>query len=81
VTDSPPLARADRRRRLPSAHVVRFPGRRARFVSVYQVRNGTWLVLARGHGWLHPDRRSAIQDARWLAWNLDLPIRDGGGSA
>jgi hypothetical protein len=31
---------------------------------------------ARDHGWLHGDRRSALEDAHWLAWNLGLPIRE-----
>lgn len=35
-----------------------------------------WLVCARYHGWLHGDRRAALADAQWLAWNLALPVRE-----
>jgi hypothetical protein len=56
--------------------VIRFPLRRVAAVLVVRERGGDgWLVLASDHGWLHGDRRSALQDAHWLAWNLGLPIR------
>jgi hypothetical protein len=55
--------------------VVRFPPFRLAAVFVLNTADG-WLVLVpRGHGWLHGDRRSALQDAQWLARNLELPIR------
>jgi hypothetical protein len=54
--------------------VCRLPPRRCAAVWVL-ARDDGWLVLARGHGWLHGDRRSALAEARWLAWNLGgLPI-------
>jgi hypothetical protein len=54
--------------------VVRFPLRRA--ACVWLVREGpAWLVLVRGHGWLHGDSVAAFLDARWLSHNLGLPIR------
>jgi hypothetical protein len=38
-----------------------------------------WLVLARGHGWLHGSLDQARADARWLSRNLGgLPIRELG---
>jgi hypothetical protein len=58
----------------PPAQILRFPLRRASCIFI--TREGpAWLVLAREHGWLHADYRSALSDARWLAKNLRLPIR------
>ena len=45
-------------------------------IFVREIPGDGWLVSARGHGWLHGDRRSAIADARWLSRNLQLPMRD-----
>ena len=59
-----------------TAAVVRFPARRVAAVWLLQATEGGWLVLARDHGWLHGDRRSALADAQWLAWNLGLSIRE-----
>jgi hypothetical protein len=54
--------------------VIRFPGRH--IACVWLLREGVgFLVLARGHGWLHGSRSEAIADAQWLAANLGLPIR------
>jgi hypothetical protein len=60
-----------------TAAIVRFPLRRVASVLVVRERDGDgWLVLGpRGHGWAYDDRRSALRDAHWLAWNLGLPIR------
>jgi hypothetical protein len=59
-----------------TAHLIRFPLRRVRSILVVRERDGDgWFVLARGHGWLHGDRRSAFAEAHWLSWNLGLPIR------
>jgi hypothetical protein len=57
--------------------LIRFPGRRAACVFICRAREGGWLVLARGHGWLHANRARAIIDAEWLARNLGFPIRFG----
>jgi hypothetical protein len=54
--------------------VVRFPGRHAACVWVIR-EDAAWLVLARGHGWLHGDYLDALDDARWLARNLGFTIR------
>jgi hypothetical protein len=60
-----------------TAAVIRFPPRRASAVFVCEERAGDgWLVLARDHGWLHGDRRAALEDARWLSRNFHLPIRE-----
>jgi hypothetical protein len=56
--------------------VVRFPARRGAVVWLLQASEGGWLVLARGHGWLHGSRLDALADARWLAHNLGYPIRE-----
>jgi hypothetical protein len=59
-----------------SANVVRFPARSVAAIFVMAAEDG-WLVLApRGHGWLHGDLRAALRDARWLSWNLGLPVRE-----
>ena len=59
-----------------SANVIRFPARNAAAIFVTPAPEGGWIVSApRGHGWLHGDRASAVEDARWLAENLGLPIR------
>jgi len=55
--------------------VVRFPPRRMAAVWILE-HDGAWLVLARDHGWLHGDRRSALAAAYWLSSNLDLPVRE-----
>jgi hypothetical protein len=60
-----------------TAVVVRFPPRRIRSILIVREREGDgWLVLANSHGWLHGDRRAALADARWLARNLKLPVRE-----
>ena len=59
-----------------TAAVVRLPTRAAA-VWLLQASEGGWLVLACDRGWLHGDRRSALADPHWLAWNLGgLPIRE-----
>jgi hypothetical protein len=56
-------------------NLIRFPPRRAACVWVLPETDGGWTVLAGDHGWLHGDYRTAGEDARWLARNLNLPIR------
>jgi hypothetical protein len=57
-----------------TAPIVRFPVRHA--ACVWLVRQGeAWLVLVRGHGWLHGSYSAALADARWLAANLGFTIR------
>jgi hypothetical protein len=57
--------------------IIRFPPRRSAAVWLFEAREGDgWLVLARGHGWLHGSRLDALADARWLAHNLGYPIRE-----
>jgi hypothetical protein len=58
-----------------TAQIIPFP--RRPLPSVIVTREGAaWLVVAGSNGWLHGSRRSAMQDARWLSHNLDLPIRE-----
>jgi hypothetical protein len=61
---------------MSSDRIIRFPARRGRAIWVLPLAESGWLVLARGHGWLHGDRRSALEDAEWLARNLGFPIRE-----
>ena len=55
--------------------IIRFPARNAAAIFVREVPEGGWIVVARGHSWLHGDGASALADARWLSENLALPIR------
>jgi hypothetical protein len=59
-----------------TARILRFPPRHLAAVWILPLRDSGWLVLARDHGWIHGDRRAALRDARWLAWNLGLPMRE-----
>jgi hypothetical protein len=56
--------------------IIRFPPRRCAAVWLLRAHDGGWLVLARGHGWLHGSRSAALETARWLATNLGFPIRE-----
>jgi len=57
-----------------SSDLVRLDPRRV--ARVWIVREGpAWLVLARGHGWLHGDYNAALADALWLSKNLGLAVR------
>jgi hypothetical protein len=57
--------------------VIRFPARRrvAVFVCAEQDGDG-WLAVAGAHGWLFGSRAEARAEARWLAENFGLPIRE-----
>jgi hypothetical protein len=55
--------------------LVRFPPRRASAIFVCEEHDGGWLVLARGHGWLHGSRLDALDDAH-CSRNLGLPVRE-----
>jgi hypothetical protein len=56
--------------------VVRIPPRRMAAIWILPLAVSGWLVLHGAHGWLHGERRAALEDARWLAWNLGLPVRE-----
>jgi hypothetical protein len=58
-----------------TAQIIPFPHRLPPSVIVMR-EEAAWLVVAGSHGWLHGDHRVAMQDARWLARNLGLPIRE-----
>jgi hypothetical protein len=59
---------------MSGSSVVRFPARHAACVWIVP-EGAVWLVLARGHGWLHSSYSAALADARWLAGNLGFSIR------
>ena len=59
--------------RAMTARIIRLPPRRSGAIWILR-DEGAWLVVARGHGWLHGDHASAVEDARWLSENLRLPI-------
>jgi hypothetical protein len=75
VPDTPRAAHAQGAPRAMS-NIIRFPARNAAVIFVREAAEGGWVVLARDHGWLHGDRRSALADAQWLARNLGLSIRE-----
>jgi hypothetical protein len=62
--------------RHPCADIIRFPSR-APFNVVIQREGVAWLVTARGHGWLHGSKNSALNDAHWLARNHGTRICEG----
>jgi hypothetical protein len=60
-----------------TARIIQFPIPRRTPFAVHVVRESeAWLVICRQHGWLHGDRAAALKDARWLAKNFDLPIKE-----
>jgi hypothetical protein len=60
-----------------TAPVIRFPARRMRAIWILPLAESGWLVLHGSHGWLHGHYGDAIADAKWLAHNAGLPIRQG----
>jgi hypothetical protein len=58
-----------------SARILQFP-KRAPFDVVVTREGAAWLVIVRDHGWLHSSHQSAIEDARWLARNFRVSIKD-----
>jgi hypothetical protein len=57
----------------PTARIIAFPPR-GPFDIVIAREGAAWLVIVRGHGWLHGDRHTAIREARWLAQNLGVAV-------
>jgi hypothetical protein len=54
--------------------IVRFPPRR---LVVWIMRDGgAWLVLAGVHGWVFGNLVDARREAKWLARNHALPVRE-----
>jgi len=57
--------------------IIRFPLRRVASILIVRERNGGgWLALTGLHGWLFGSYEAAVAEARWLARNLSLPIRE-----
>jgi hypothetical protein len=57
--------------------ILRFPPRRIHAIVICRERDGDgWLTLAGAHGWLFGSLADAQLAARWLARNLNLPIRE-----
>jgi hypothetical protein len=58
-----------------TARIIKFPPRGP--FDVILTREGpAWLVIAREHGWLHGDRRSAVKEAHRLAQNFGVAVRE-----
>lgn len=57
--------------------IIRFPPRSIGAVLIVRERDtGGWLVIARANGWLCGSIDEARAEARWLARNLGLPVRE-----
>jgi hypothetical protein len=57
--------------------LVRFPLRTVAAVLVCKERGGDgWLALAGLHGWSFGTLAEARNEARWLAGNLNVPVRE-----
>jgi hypothetical protein len=56
---------------------IRFPLRRVASILIVPERDGGgWLALAGSHGWLCGSLNEARREARWLARNFNLPVRE-----
>jgi hypothetical protein len=56
--------------------IIRFPLRRVSIFIVRERDGDGWLALAGSHGWLFGSYDAAMAEAKWLARNLSLPIRE-----
>jgi hypothetical protein len=57
--------------------IIRFPVRPSAAIFICRERDGEgWLTLAGSHGWLFGSRADANVEARWLAKNFGLPVRE-----
>jgi hypothetical protein len=57
--------------------IIRFPPHCAGAIFICKERDGNgWLAIAGAHAWLFGTLADARAEARWLARNLDLPIRE-----
>jgi hypothetical protein len=63
-----------------SGKLARFPLRAVAAVLVCRSSDG-WLALVGDHGWLCGSLGEARVEARWLARNTGLPVRELVGSA
>jgi hypothetical protein len=58
-----------------TARILRFPPNRGA-VLICRERGGGWLTLCGSHGWLFGSLSAARREAKWLALNLSLPVRE-----
>jgi hypothetical protein len=56
--------------------VIRFPLRRVAVVLICREREGGWLTLCGSHEWLFGSLSAARREAKRLALNLSLPVRE-----
>jgi hypothetical protein len=62
--------------------VIRFPLRAVAAVLVCREKSGDgWLAIVGDHGWLCGSLSEARVEARWLARNTGLPVRELIGGA
>jgi hypothetical protein len=59
-----------------SSILIRFPLRRVAVLITRERDGGGWLCLAGEHGWLSGSLEAARYEAKWLAKNLAVPIRE-----
>jgi hypothetical protein len=59
------------------SRILRFSLRRVDTILICRERNGGgWLTLCGSHGWLFGSLSAARREAKWLALNLSLPVRE-----
>jgi hypothetical protein len=59
-----------------SAVILPFPPRGPFAVRVEREQDSEgWLVIARNHGWVHGDRRAALDDAKKIAAGYGTTVR------
>jgi hypothetical protein len=63
-----------------SAQILKFPVRECVRVVPARDDEGCWLVLTRGHGWLHGSFHHALGDARSIARGFDCAVVSSAGS-
>jgi hypothetical protein len=57
--------------------IIRFPPRAIAAIIVCKEHDADgWITLAGAHGWIFGSLAEARLEARWLAHNLHLPIRE-----
>jgi hypothetical protein len=56
--------------------VIRFPLRRVAILIARERDGDGWLALAGPHGWLFGSLADAQHEAKWLARNLGLQVRE-----
>jgi hypothetical protein len=57
-----------------TARIIQFP-QRGPFAVHVEREGAAWLVVCRDHGWLHGDRREALEDAQDIADGFGVAVK------